>query len=39
VGVLQGRLDPETGRLTPTGHAIKVPQAVCVLFVTPRFVD
>jgi 6-phosphogluconolactonase len=26
------RVDLETGRLTPTGHEIKVTQAVCVLF-------
>ena len=26
------RVDPKTGRLTPTGHQITVPQAVCVLF-------
>lgn len=26
------RVDPATGRLTPSGHEIKVPQAVCVVF-------
>jgi 6-phosphogluconolactonase len=26
------RVDAATGRLTPSGHEIKVPQAVCVLF-------
>ena len=26
------KVDPATGRLTATGHAAKVPQAVCVLF-------
>ncbi len=26
------RVDPATGRLTPTGHTATVPQAVCVLF-------
>jgi 6-phosphogluconolactonase len=27
------KVDPDTGRLTATGHAATVPQAVCVLFV------
>jgi 6-phosphogluconolactonase len=26
------RVDPATGRLTPAGHEIKIPQAVRVLF-------
>jgi 6-phosphogluconolactonase (cycloisomerase 2 family) len=30
---VQFRIDPNTGRLTPTGQVLEVPSPVCVTFV------
>jgi 6-phosphogluconolactonase len=29
------RIDPQTGRLSPTGHVVNVPKPVCVKFLPP----
>jgi 6-phosphogluconolactonase len=31
--IVQFRIDPNTGRLTPTGQVLEVPSPVCVTFV------
>ena len=30
------RIDPESGKLTPTGHSVKVPAPVCLRFAPKR---
>ena len=31
--IVEFRIDPRTGRLSPTGHRVQVPSPVCIVFV------